>query len=88
MTGKLQACTREAGSLAGQRAELIFRIIYRTARRSRAKVPLPYKLYLEAFSQLTALVGGDDLAKSQRKGVASVCPSTALVHGSEELRGT
>lgn len=77
MRGKLQACTREVGSLAGQRAELIYRVIYGIAGRSGAKVPPPCKLGLEAFSQSIALVGeGEDLAKTQREGVASVCPST------------
>ena len=82
------------GSLAGQRAELIDRIVYRTARRSRAKVSPLWESHLKVFSQPTALVGGgEDLAESQRTGVASASPSpeghpAALAPGSEELRGT
>lgn len=56
---------------------------------------------LEACSQPTALVGdGGGLAKTRKKGVASVCPSavvlrviqlpsdTALAHGRKQLQGS
>lgn len=58
------------------------------------QVPPPWESHLKVFSQPTALGGGgEDLAKSQRTGVPSACPSTedhpaALAPRSEELRGT
>lgn len=77
MTGKLQAWTRDTVSLEGQRAEPISTIICTTTKSSGAKVSPLRELGWEAFGHPIALVGEgeENLAKTQRKGVASVCPN-------------